>query len=320
VLAPSELGAIRRAGALRFHCVGDTGGLHNPGPQREVAAAMVAQLGGDQPVRFFFHLGDIVYLHGEEAGYEPQFVAPYAAYTAPILAIAGNHDGDLAPDGGEAALAAFMRHFCAPPGPFGADKRRPADRLVYQPNVYWTLRHEWVTIIGLYTDVPDGGHLGEGQLQWLVGELRAAPRGITLILAMHHPVFSADTAHGSNLALGDRLDRCFERAGRAPDAVFSAHAHNYQRFTRLHDGLEIPYVVAGSGGFRELHALGFGVPDTPASFAGLSGVTLERYQDERFGFLTVTAAPSGAVVHYNTVADGRPVPFDCFRIAPAAAG
>jgi hypothetical protein len=32
--------------------------------------------------------------------------------------------------------------------------------------------------------------------------------------------------------LGDLLDQSFALADRAPDAMFAAHAHNCQRFTR----------------------------------------------------------------------------------------
>ncbi|HEY2260918.1 MAG TPA: metallophosphoesterase [Solirubrobacteraceae bacterium] len=306
-----EIDEIEAAGMLRFHCVGDTGGLHNPGPQRAVAAAMADQLAGENPVRFFYHLGDVVYLHGEETHYRSQFFEPYGDYPAPIFAVAGNHDGDRAPGTGAAALDAFVRHFCAPAVPVNAG------RSVGQPNVYWTLEHEWVTIIGLYTNVPEGGLIDAGQLRWLVGELSAARPGVTLILAMHHPVYSADLAHGSNLALGIQLEECFACAGRAPDAVFSAHAHNYQRFARHYEGRELPYVVAGSGGFPELHRLGYGIPDTPASFAGLPGLTLEAHQHAAFGFLTVSAGPAGARVDYNTVVRRRPVLFDQFWIEPA---
>jgi hypothetical protein len=193
-------------------------------------------------------------------------------------------------------------------------------RTVPQPNVYWTLEHEWLTIVGLYTGVPEGGVLSAEQAHWLVSELKAARTEGTLILAMHHPVYSADTAHGSNLALGQALDACFEQAGRSPDAVFSAHAHNYQRFSRVHGGRTIPYIVAGSGGFHELHRLGYGIPDTPAYFAGLPGLTLEAYQHSAFGFLTVTVDRDGMRVDYSTVVRRRPVLFDSVSIAPAGAG
>jgi len=317
VLRTSEVAAIERAGELRFHCVGDTGGHHNPAPQRAVVAAMATELGGERPVSLFYHLGDIVYLNGERAHYREQFFEPYAPYTAPILGVAGNHDGELAAGSNAASLEAFVEQFCAPAGAVSPPDLRPAQ---HQPNVYWTLEHDWVTVIGLYSGLPEGGLLGADQLRWLVGELRAARPGVTLILAMHHPVFSADRMHGSNLALRDALDDCFASAGRAPDAVFSAHAHNYQRFTRVYEGREIPYVVAGSGGYHELHGLGYGVPETPASFAALPDLTLEAHQHQAFGFMTVTCGPAGAQIDYSTVVRRRPALYDAFVIRPASAG
>ena len=133
---------------------------------------------------------------------------------------------------------------------------------------------------------------------------------------MHQPVYSVDVVHGSNLELGDLLDDCFARAGRAPDAVFTGHAHNYQRFARRLDGRPIPYLVAGSGGFHERHAVGTGLPDLPAAFPGVAGVTLESFQCSEHGFMTVSARRTGAEVVYSTVSDGVARHFDSFRIAP----
>jgi hypothetical protein len=280
-----------------------------------VAAAMVAELSGD-PVRFFYHLGDIVYLHGEEAGYLPQFLEPYAEYASPIFAIPGNHDGDRAPGSNAGSLQAFIDHFCTAT-PIGPSREARFERAgIGQPNVYWTLVHDWITIVGLYTNVPDGGRIGDDQLRWLTSELRAARSGATLILALHHPVYSADSVHGSNLALGHLLDQSFALADRAPDAMFAAHAHNYQRFTRTYLGREIPYVVAGTGGFHTLHEMGTGIAQTPARFDGISDVKLEVYQDQGFGFMTVTAGPGGAEVSYSVVKRDVAKPFDRFSIAP----
>ena len=39
-----------------------------------------------------------------------------------------------------------------------------------QPNVYWTLEATFATIIGLYTNVPEGGMLDQDQIDWLQKE------------------------------------------------------------------------------------------------------------------------------------------------------
>ena len=49
------------------------------------------------------------------------------------------------------------------------------------------------------------------------------------------------------------IDAACEKAGVIPDAFLSAHAHNYQRYTRRTNGRQIPYVVAGTGGIAQRH-------------------------------------------------------------------
>ena len=66
----------------------------------------------DRP-QFFFHLGDVIYNFGEAQYYYDQFYEPYRNYPAPILAIAGNHDGMVAPGANVETLAAFLDNFCA---------------------------------------------------------------------------------------------------------------------------------------------------------------------------------------------------------------
>jgi len=316
--------AIARAGRLRFHAIGDTGGHGNPGPQQAVAAAMATELAGAHPARLLYHLGDVVYPHGEPSGYRAQFQDGYRDYRAPIVGVPGNHDGECPPDDAGLPLSAFTAQFCAPgpglgPSP-GRGQGEPGRRAAaHQPHVHWTLRHDLVTMIGLYTGVRDGGQLDPPQRDWLIGELRAARADAVLLLAMHHPVYSADVEHGSNLSLGAILDDCFAASGRAPDAVLSAHAHNYQRFSRSLNGRSVPYLVVGSGGFPELHRLGRGIPEPPAAFTGLPGLSLDAFQHRAFGFLTVTADYGRARLDYNLVVRRRPVAFDSVTVSALSA-
>jgi Calcineurin-like phosphoesterase len=320
VLDAETVADIDRSETLRFHSLGDTGGWRDGHPQRQVAAAMADELAGPDRVHFLYHLGDVVYPHGEEAHYGAQFFAPYSDYTQPIFGIPGNHDGEAPAADPRDSLSPFLRTFCSasPPLHNAAVRlhRPPPD----QPHVHWTLVHDWVWIIGMYTNVPEDGEVDDDQLDWLTGELQAAPPDVTLIVAMHRPVYSADVLHGSNLTLGDALDACFARAGRVPDAVLGAHAHNYQRFTRTRDGRSIPYLVAGAGGFHERHPLGVGLPRTPVCFPGLPDVTLEAHQATAHGYLTVSVTPAGAAAVYRIVSEPGARPFDAFAVRPQGAG
>jgi predicted phosphodiesterase len=307
---PYRLALAPTDGALRFHCVGDTGGWRDPRPQRRVAAAMAAER-----AQFFLHLGDVVYPHGEAEHYRAQFDAAYADYDAPIFAVPGNHDAESELLKGELALAPFRAQFCSTTPRLheaGAPIRAPAG----QPHVHFTLVHDLVRIVGLWANVPEGGQFAPAQLDWLVGELRDTPEDVVLIVAVHQPVYSADVTHGSNLELVDLLDACAGRAGREPDAVFSGHAHLYERFTRRRDGREVPYIVAGAGGYPELHAVGRGVGRLPHAFPGVPDVTLDAYEDRAHGFMTVTVRPGGAEVVYTAVGRRGPFRVDAFLISP----
>ena len=323
VIGAGRAAAVADHGSLTFHALGDSGGDVDPRPQRAVAEALSRRVDDEsRPASFLYHLGDLVYPHGEESGYHAQFWGAYAGYRAPIFAVPGNHDADRKPTRGDATLGPWVSTFCSPTPPLHDASAAPSRPAPAQPNVHWTLVHPWLRIIGVYTNVPEGGQLAADQLQWLVGELRASPADTITILAMHQPVYSADVTHGSNLTLADTLDECARAAGRRPDAVLTGHAHCYQRFSRRVDDRQVPHVVAGAGGYHELHPLGHGIDALPMALddlEGLNGVTLECYEDRRHGFLTVTVRPGEAEFAYETVAAGAVERRDAFRVqAPAS--
>src|SRR5262249_32648321 len=96
VLPADAINAIKAAGKIVFHMVGDVGGVKDPIPQLLVSKKMEEQLhvaAASRPA-FFYIPGDVVYFNGQAEEYYPQFYHPYENYTAPIFAIPGNHDGD----------------------------------------------------------------------------------------------------------------------------------------------------------------------------------------------------------------------------------
>ncbi len=286
-------------GKLVFHMVGDTGGTKGPGVQQRVACQMIAQhlkitKEEDRP-SFLYHLGDIVYHYGEAEQYSDQFLTPFEDYPAPIFAIAGNHDSDVNPES-EAhydSLEAFYTTFCnASPKTiyFGQDVIRKSQ---VQPHVYWTMEAPLASIIGLYTNVPKYGCIKKEQRTWFIEELRNAAKlsaEKAIIVCLHHAPYSADHNHGSSLNMIEFLNSAFEEAGVKPDIVFSGHVHNYQRFSkRYDDGKTVPFIVAGAGGFEELHSLAD--PSDPAYFAQsqlFDQVQLDSYCDNKHGFLKIS--------------------------------
>ena len=227
------------------------------------------QQGGAGAPAFFFHLGDVVYYFGEAQYYYDQFYEPFRAYDRPIFAIPGNHDGVVFGSSGDVpqipTLTAFLRNFCAgAPGP-SPDSGGMVRTAMTQPGVYFTLDAPFVSVIGLYSNVLEGPGVissqggrypavNDDQLAFLTAELtrlkperEAGQRAV--VVACHHPPVSVDAQHGGTTGLADDIDRASQAAGLWPDAVLSGHAHLYQRYTRSVDNREIPYVVAGSGGF-----------------------------------------------------------------------
>lgn len=321
VLGPDAIAQMTASGRLVFHCVGDTGGIKDGNPQQIVANHMQADLAGADPPRFLYHLGDIVYFYGERREYYGQFYEPYSLYRAPIVAIPGNHDGDIPPGTSATSLDAFVGNFCAP-APHHTREAGDNDRdAMTQPNVYWTFVTPLATIVGLYTNVPEGGRVADDQRSWLVEELKAAPADRALLLALHHPVVSLDDHHSGSTVMHDLLDAAAQEAGRLPDLVVTAHVHNYQRFTRRWADRPVPFIVAGAGGYHNLHymthnlgwpiALPFTVPAVSAN--GMD-VTLEAFTDDRFGYLVLEVTADRVDGTYFTV----PRPQESWR-APAVA-
>lgn len=327
VLDPTASDSATKAGQLVFHCVGDTGGIHGTATQEAIAEAMENQINAapaNAKPAFFFHLGDVIYFNGQSTLYKSEFYEPYQYYAAPIFAIPGNHDGDTqvqkgdAPDS-EPSLYGFMQNFCAPT----AEYVSPYRMSITQPYVYWTLDAPFVTIIGLYSNV-EGSLDARGRMdqqQYLQDQITKADPDKKLLIAVHHPCFSLDSAHGGTPDILNAIDRAISATGRIPDAVLSGHVHNYQRFTRTIQGKQVPYVVAGAGGYandaRSMHKLQTGITTASLPYqTSHSDVVLENFEQELSGFLRITASADAIQFEYFRVPfDGSTPdtdPFDTF--------
>jgi predicted phosphodiesterase len=282
-----------------FHVVGDTGSLRSINFQRSVADMMSQQYHenteeSDKP-KFLFHLGDVVYNFGQASKYYDQFFSVYKNYRGPVFAIPGNHDSDVDPLDEEKlqSLDAFRAVFCDTEQrsiELAGDTNRKTNT---QPNIYWTLQTPLANIIGLYSNVPKFGTITDEQKAWFINELKvqsSAANKKALVVCIHHSPYSADINHGSSLHMQQFLNEAFSAANVLPDIVFSGHVHNYQRFNKTYpNGKVVPFVVAGAGGFSDLHAIADPHdPDFPDNSPLLDHIELQNYCDDTHGFLKLS--------------------------------
>ncbi|OKS86994.1 metallophosphoesterase family protein [Mucilaginibacter polytrichastri] len=300
-----------------FHMAGDTGGNRQPEARKSIVEQMAAQAVEGS---FLYHLGDLVYHHGEADQFAQQFFEPFEQYPGPIFAIAGNHDSDINPDSKQPyqSLDAFTAVFCGNVPQRISFSGKSKRQNMIQPNVYWTLETPLATIIGLHTNVPKYGVVLAEQLNWFKEELLAAPKDKMLIICLHHAPYSADINHGSSLLMIEMLENAYAATGVRPDVVFSGHVHNYQRFHKTDkDGTETPYVVAGAGGFDELHNIAL---LSDERFAGLpvNGVTLKHANGTQHGFLKITIEQSKSNLvltgKYYAMSGHVAIENDCFTV------
>jgi hypothetical protein len=306
---------IQNAGKIVFHSTGDTGGVKEPSHQFAVADAMSADIGtetyaGGRPA-FFYHLGDVVYYFGQERYYYDQFYDPYRDYAGPIFAIPGNHDGVLfKSEPVPYSLAPFYENFCSQAPTNDPAAKGFARTTMTQPGVYFTLNAPFLKIIGLYSNTGESTGIisdattGTAQMQFLQSQLAAAAaqraqKGASpfaLVLAVHHPPFTISSSHFPSPDMLAQIDAACAAAKIWPDIVLSGHAHLYERYTRTMkaDGRQIPYVVAGNGGYLNLSTPRTGKnglnpqPGIPGNDGKGNQLTLDVYNNTSYGFLRLT--------------------------------
>jgi Calcineurin-like phosphoesterase len=317
---------VKTNGQIVFHAVGDTGNTKGPITQDEVADKMVSdfdEVDSANIPKFFFHLGDVVYSFGEAAYYYDQFYDPYRNYPAPIVALAGNHDGMVAPNSNVPTLQAFLANFCQTEFIVTPEAGGLSRTAQVQPGVFFTFEAPFVRILALYSNVlEDPGVISsedkeyadvpDAQLDYLhaaLARVAAEKYAGALIIAHHHPIYAATGRHGDSPKMQKQIDEICEKAGVWPHAVLSGHAHDYERFTRARGPAQIPYIVCGNGG----HALprftqnNLPPPRTPVKLAlpqGSDAVTLENYDGQKYGYLRIIANDKQLRIEYHPASDG----------------
>jgi hypothetical protein len=316
LLGPAKTAAITQAAQIVFHSAGDTGSVLSPVTESLVADAAQADLAAspaDALPAFFFHLGDVVYSFGEAAYYYDEFYEPWRTYQAPILGIAGNHDGLIytgeVESGGSPVptLEAWLANFCAETPVITPQAGGLIRTAMTQPGVFFTFDAPFVRILSVYSNVledpgvlsTEGGTrptLNDTQLTFLQTALtrcKTEKYAGAVLIAVHHPPYTAGTTHGGSPRMLQDLDAAATAAGFWPHAVLSGHAHNYQRFTRtLNPGTSgsttIAYMVIGNGGhgldtIRKINNAPIRVP-----YIVDDTLTLENYDATHYGFTRIT--------------------------------
>src|SRR5271165_584984 len=314
LLTAADVAKIKNAGVMVFHTVGDTGDYRDSGPQDLVASIMTQDVtnspDGKQPA-FYYHLGDVIYFAGDIDRYGAYFYETYKEYPAFIVSIPGNHDcqpddpQDGPVDPNKVPLDGWVQNFMSKnPAQLGSLKTAANRTQMNLPNVYWTFTTPFATIIGLFSNVGETkAEMNQDQIDWFKGELAAADPNLALIVTVHHPPFSGDNEHSGSSVADQVLSSSFQEVKRYPNLILSGHVHNYQRFTSAVKGpngqLQIPYVVAGGGGYTKLgtlHTVNGADPKVPLSLP--NSLTLEQYDQTNFGFLRFEVSKTQIVGTY----------------------
>ncbi|OAF05055.1 hypothetical protein AYJ54_21590 [Bradyrhizobium centrolobii] len=333
---PQVTKLIEDAGKIIFHALGDSGASNVRKYANELHVADQVTLdaasssAGNRPA-FLFHLGDIVYNFGEAQYYYDQFYDPFRNYPAPIFAIPGNHDSFVVPGTpeGHEPLTTFERNFCARERTITREAGSLHRTAMVQPGVYFALDAPFVRIIGLFSNaLEDPGvissedgkwpEVSDLQIKFLHAQLKKIKdenyQGAVLI-ATHHPPFSYSPQHsgdgtggnhGSSTAMLKQIDKVCHDEGVYPHAFLSAHAHNYQRYTRIIEfggkEIDVPFIVCGDGGHnvnplvRAARGHRAEEPHSGSNVRYLEGqhrpawakqLLLEKYDDQNYGYLRI---------------------------------
>src|SRR5271165_2109206 len=300
--------------------------------------------------------------------WDDQLFGPYAKFPRKIFAIAGNHDGKYKEKIAALSdfFRFFCADKVQPPT--GAKHRRQMTQpYIYwrldTPYAYFIGLYSNIANGGILdkpSDFTVANFTDGPQYRWLVKQLQdvaaanktAGKHRKAVLLTVHYPPYSGgtnfnvrgDPSKGGPAAKGKHpaqpnnynvpylsvaLQQAFKDSGQRPDAIFSAHAHLFERVSyAFADKSEMPCLIAGCGGHSPLEDLFKACDGTkhdalkapfdvvkPGSFQFPKGdsAQVEYYDDGdeggHFGYLKVTldAKARTLTCQFMGVEDGKPV-------------
>jgi len=346
---PLVIKKIQDSKKIIFHAFGDSGASEARKYRNELRVTDqvtidCAQSNEANRPAFLFHLGDVVYNFGEPQFYYDQFYDAFRNYPAPIFAIPGNHDSFVVPgtSDDDKPLAVFQRNFCAEHPVITNEARSLHRTAMIQPGVYFTLDAPFVRIIGLFSNaLEDPGVISnqsgkwddvdDKQLKFLSAQLNRIKKDKfngAVLLAVHHPPYSYSPPpksgtggnHSSSSVMLSEIDKICLQEGVYPHAILSAHAHNYQRYTRTIDfggrEIDVPFIVCGDGGHNvnalvraskghraeEPHA-GSRVDylESPHAAIKAKELWIEKYDDTNYGYLRIHVDEKELAIGFHQV-------------------
>ncbi len=270
--ATPEISAVTpsKPGVARFAVIGDFGS----GDQH---ALDVARLVASWNPEFILSVGDGYYSGAGGVGserYDNSVGALYCAWLKDVkttgtkcpkgkaarnafFTVIGNHDITDAVPG----PSTYLDYFNLP----GQGFKSTSGNERYYDFVQGSLH---VFVLNSNPDEPDGRSVDSVQAKWLRSQLSKSTSRWKIVID-HHPPYSSDSSHGST----PELQWPFARWG--VDAVFSGHAHVYERINR--DG--IVYFVNGLGGQRLYTFAAEPVSGSQSRFAANWGAQLIEITD-----------------------------------------
>jgi hypothetical protein len=214
------------------------------------------------------------------------------------------------------SLAAFLRNFCAEQFVVQPEAGGLSRTAQIEPGVFFTFKAPFVRILALYSNtLEDPGvianpAIARSQLDYLqaaLNRVKTEKYAGALIIAHHHPPYTAGAQHGWSVEMLSQMDAVCNAAGVWPHAVLAGHAHNYQRFTRtrVRGGAQIPYLVCGNGGHNVTPLTGQGAAPLRApqviqpARGNTDQVVLENYDDQGYGYMRVVVTAAQLRIEYQ---------------------